>query len=207
MTERDALLRAVCENPDDDTPRLVYADWLQENGEEARAEFIRVQVTMARTKDSAQEDWPNWQQLCAREQELLLAHDEDWWRELPDAPGYRLGRLFTRGFVDVVFVTEWEPFARDIDTILAAAPVTGVSVRCHVAIAQPVVLGILSRFRTLGFDSSRDFTEADWTALIEAPLPKLERLSLPKPEWPLKYLCRQLEARFGPRLHDSRYSL
>jgi len=40
MTERDALLRAVCENPDDDTPRLVFTDWLQENGEEERAEFI-----------------------------------------------------------------------------------------------------------------------------------------------------------------------
>ena len=33
MTEREALLRAVCENPDDDTPRLVFADWLDENGE------------------------------------------------------------------------------------------------------------------------------------------------------------------------------
>ncbi|QJX01255.1 TIGR02996 domain-containing protein [Frigoriglobus tundricola] len=31
MTERDALLRAICANPDDDTPRLVYADraWAQ----------------------------------------------------------------------------------------------------------------------------------------------------------------------------------
>jgi uncharacterized protein (TIGR02996 family) len=40
MTERDALLRAECANPDDDTPRLVFAEWLQENGEEARAEFM-----------------------------------------------------------------------------------------------------------------------------------------------------------------------
>ena len=44
MNEREALLKAVCENPDDDTPRLVFADWLQENGEEERAEFIRVQI-------------------------------------------------------------------------------------------------------------------------------------------------------------------
>ncbi len=29
-----ALLRAVCESPFDDTPRLVYADWLEENGGE-----------------------------------------------------------------------------------------------------------------------------------------------------------------------------
>ena len=44
MNERDALLRAVCENPDDDTPRLVFADWLQEHGEGDRAEFIRLQI-------------------------------------------------------------------------------------------------------------------------------------------------------------------
>ncbi len=48
MNEREALLRAVCENPDEDTPRLVFADWLQENGDEARAEFIRVQIALAR---------------------------------------------------------------------------------------------------------------------------------------------------------------
>jgi uncharacterized protein (TIGR02996 family) len=31
MSDREALLAAVCEFPDDDTPRLVYADWLDEN--------------------------------------------------------------------------------------------------------------------------------------------------------------------------------
>ena len=30
MTDRDALYRAVCRDPHDDTPRLVYADWLDE---------------------------------------------------------------------------------------------------------------------------------------------------------------------------------
>lgn len=30
MFEHDAFLWAVCENPDDDAPRLVYADWLEE---------------------------------------------------------------------------------------------------------------------------------------------------------------------------------
>jgi uncharacterized protein (TIGR02996 family) len=32
MTDRDALLAATLANPDEDTPRLVFADWLQENG-------------------------------------------------------------------------------------------------------------------------------------------------------------------------------
>lgn len=46
MTER-ALLAAIAAHPDEDTPRLVYADWLQENGDDARAEFIRVQCELA----------------------------------------------------------------------------------------------------------------------------------------------------------------
>jgi len=48
MTEEEALVRAVCETPDDDTPRLVYADWLDENDKPERAEFIRKQVELFR---------------------------------------------------------------------------------------------------------------------------------------------------------------
>jgi uncharacterized protein (TIGR02996 family) len=48
MSERDDFLRAILANPADDAPRLVYADWLDDQGESARAEFIRVQVAMAR---------------------------------------------------------------------------------------------------------------------------------------------------------------
>lgn len=45
--EQRALWAAIRAQPDDDTPRLVYADWLQENGDEARAEFIRLQCQIA----------------------------------------------------------------------------------------------------------------------------------------------------------------
>lgn len=51
--EERALLAAVQANPDDDTVRLVYADWLQENGDEARADLIRVQVEIARLDGEA----------------------------------------------------------------------------------------------------------------------------------------------------------
>jgi uncharacterized protein (TIGR02996 family) len=51
MTDGYALLRAIEAEPQDDAPRLVYADWLEEQGGEAataRAEFIRVQCRLAR---------------------------------------------------------------------------------------------------------------------------------------------------------------
>lgn len=43
--DHDALLAAVVADPDADLPRLVYADYLEEAGDEAdaaRAEFIRL---------------------------------------------------------------------------------------------------------------------------------------------------------------------
>lgn len=43
MTDRDLLLRAVLANPDEDTPRLMYADAIQDE-EPQRAEFIRGQI-------------------------------------------------------------------------------------------------------------------------------------------------------------------
>lgn len=48
MTEEQALLAAVVATPDDDLPRLVLADWLDEHGQEERAEFIRVQIAVER---------------------------------------------------------------------------------------------------------------------------------------------------------------
>jgi uncharacterized protein (TIGR02996 family) len=47
-TAGDVLLREVLERPADDSPRLILADWLDEHGDEARAEFIRLQVEWAR---------------------------------------------------------------------------------------------------------------------------------------------------------------
>jgi uncharacterized protein (TIGR02996 family) len=48
MTHDDAFLHDIIENPDDDRPRLVYADWLDDHGQAERAAFIRVQCELAR---------------------------------------------------------------------------------------------------------------------------------------------------------------
>lgn len=50
MTDHDALLTTILANRDDDTARLVYADYLDERGgpgDGERAEFIRCQVELA----------------------------------------------------------------------------------------------------------------------------------------------------------------
>lgn len=50
MTDETALLAAVLDRPEDDTPRLVYADWLDDHDRPERAAFIRVQCDAASGK-------------------------------------------------------------------------------------------------------------------------------------------------------------
>jgi uncharacterized protein (TIGR02996 family) len=46
MNDHKAFLDVIIANPQDDVVRLVYADWLEENGEPERAEFIRLQIKL-----------------------------------------------------------------------------------------------------------------------------------------------------------------
>src|SRR5690242_6982954 len=72
QSEHDALLRTVLEQPDDDTPRLIYADWMEEFGDEserARASFIRFQIEQKNYVD------PFWEA-----HELLRIHWREWLR-------------------------------------------------------------------------------------------------------------------------------
>lgn len=51
MSDEEALLRAICAQPDEETPKLAYADHLDEQGGEeraARAEFIRLHLRAGR---------------------------------------------------------------------------------------------------------------------------------------------------------------
>ena len=42
------FLDAVLADPADDGVRLVYADWLEDHGQSERAEFVRLQIELAR---------------------------------------------------------------------------------------------------------------------------------------------------------------
>jgi uncharacterized protein (TIGR02996 family) len=70
MSDVESLYRAILAAPGDDTVRLVYADALEESGDEATAAFVRAQVELARLPfyDAKQIEWhhfatgadPNW---------------------------------------------------------------------------------------------------------------------------------------------------
>jgi uncharacterized protein (TIGR02996 family) len=71
--EDRAFLEAIRESPEDDTPRLVYADWLDDHDDPARAAFIRVQCELAGLPDTGRRA-----ELEARERELLAANRRAW---------------------------------------------------------------------------------------------------------------------------------
>jgi uncharacterized protein (TIGR02996 family) len=73
-TIRDTFLADIRKDPDDDAPRLVFADWLEDEGDPARAEFIRVQCALAHLE----EDDPRRDDLGRRELELLAVHSCRW---------------------------------------------------------------------------------------------------------------------------------
>jgi uncharacterized protein (TIGR02996 family) len=94
MATEAAFLADIIEHPDEDAPRLIFADWLEEHGEADRAEFIRLQIALARECDHL--DRPAWSR---REEELLRAHGKRWAGPLATKGNtYR----FHRGFVEVL---------------------------------------------------------------------------------------------------------
>jgi uncharacterized protein (TIGR02996 family) len=114
----EAFLKPVLDHPDDDTPRLAYAHWLEEHGYRMRAEFIRVQCDLARLARSD----PRRPDLDDRAQHLLTQHGETW-----AAPfqGLVSGWLFERGFVAEITATA-ASFLRHAATLFRLAPVQRV---------------------------------------------------------------------------------
>jgi uncharacterized protein (TIGR02996 family) len=76
MSMETAFLKDICANPDDDAPRLVFADWLEENGQPERAEFIRVQCELARKRIAG--GAARRQELTKRAEQLFLSNREGW---------------------------------------------------------------------------------------------------------------------------------
>jgi uncharacterized protein (TIGR02996 family) len=93
LSQHEAFLRAIFDAPDDDTPRLIYADFLQENGDEDRAELIRVQCELA-LKHGRADHFDRLWALETRQSELIwrlepeLAYLEPWQRK---QSGYERG--------------------------------------------------------------------------------------------------------------------
>jgi uncharacterized protein (TIGR02996 family) len=100
MSQQEGLLQGILESPNDDAPRLVYADWLEEQGQDARADFIRVQCELYHLPSEARRER---NKLEKREQLLLRDQRDTWLAPLRPALGGSEPK-FERGFIQEICV-------------------------------------------------------------------------------------------------------
>jgi uncharacterized protein (TIGR02996 family) len=122
MSDVDRFIHGILENPDEDAPRLLFADWLAEHGRPAHAELIRTQCELARLPQRSQKAEVNARrkELAAREKELLRQPEfsPKWPDGLPEPPyeifkkvsGYPEPK-YERGFIACLRVRDGELMA------------------------------------------------------------------------------------------------
>src|SRR6266545_1639809 len=124
MSDRDALLAAICAQPDEDTPRLVFADYLEENGESPRAAFIRTQVELARTLP-----WEPFAVRCRWRQPDMVS-GKPFVATLPHVDGYHAAwppAPFRRGFGWLLFVRNVSRWGEYTEPLFDREPIGKVS--------------------------------------------------------------------------------
>jgi uncharacterized protein (TIGR02996 family) len=122
-SDGEALFRAICAQPADDTARLVYADWLEENGQPERAEFIRLQCE-AWTLCPA---YPTVEAARTRALELSREHGDRWYSELPAPKWVTWSALFVRGFIDSAAIAAEVDVVSRVNLLFESAPLRHLS--------------------------------------------------------------------------------
>jgi uncharacterized protein (TIGR02996 family) len=120
MGIEDAFLHDILAHPDDDAPRLIFADWLDEHND-PRGEFIRIQCALAQLSDEDPRRWP----LELREQELLCEHEAKWLpkgRVSTSPRSLHVRCIFHRGFVEEIELSPGQ-FLSDADRLFEQAPI------------------------------------------------------------------------------------
>jgi uncharacterized protein (TIGR02996 family) len=145
----DALYAAICAHPDEDTPRLAFADLLDEDGDAGRAAFVRKQVELARV--------PEYDPVWVKCRQLDFNAISGWgmMHTLPRLPdGFSLDAVeFRRGFPWKVGVRSVGAAAGGGGAVFAAAPVQALEIddRGRPDLAVLAAWPHLTRVRRLDF--------------------------------------------------------
>lgn len=122
LTTKDVLLADILANPDDDVPRLIYADYI-DDAEPERAEFIRLQIKIAGLLSC-----PRSSPLRKRQQQILRKKNaKAWFNVFPSEKGFEVRNgnylwyyaiphkkaIIRRGFVNEIVCTSAELLEND----------------------------------------------------------------------------------------------
>lgn len=153
MNYEKGFLHDILANPTDDTPRLVFADWLEDHGQEVRGEFIRAQCDLQQlplTRENAIQR----EELARRAFELRGAWGRGWagraFRQL--AKPFNIKWQFQRGFVDKIQVPL--PYFRECSTeIFQLQPVHDLTLTGRGNLSSLLQCPELKKVRALGIVS------------------------------------------------------
>ncbi len=183
QTEADAFLKRILAYPDDDGPRLIFADWLDEQGD-PRGAFIRVQLALAHLDEeeaATESDRADRKKARARlevaERKLLAAHEEEWKAPLTQN-GLATGSKFRRGFVEEVNVDAHD-FVRRAHELFMATPLRHVHLlNVGGSLAAALQCPLLSRLSALSIHASYAGEPLARAVARSEHLTGLKRLSL-----------------------------
>lgn len=125
MPDEAAFLQAILAAPDDDAPRLVYADWLEERTD-PKGEFIRLQCAHARKWHEA--IWISGDPDNERMEALEREYGDRWLQGMPRPLDVRWH--LWRGLPGRVEVFSWQIFRKYADRMFRVAPVEYVTFAC-----------------------------------------------------------------------------
>lgn len=169
MSDDELLRAAIVARPDEDLPRLVYADFLQEAGHDDRAELIRVQCALERLPAND----PERTELTRREAELLAAHKPEW-----RIAGLTGTQTFRRGMIESVETTA-EALVRADPEVLRLAPVRHLRlVNADRWTADLAALPLWRRLQSLTLNNNNFGSGNRMSLLDAADMPELRSLSL-----------------------------
>lgn len=167
---RQDLWAEIVANPDDDEPRLVYADWLEENGLADQAKFIRRHIQLSH--DPRQDIELTLEEHLQRPghiersiKEQLCHEQRKSWSHIPEITGLD----FDRGFVSLLAITTRQ-FIKHADEIAERIPaLTSLSLggggKRLADLAEVSALSIASSLQM----SLRSPNLDGWGALVESP--------------------------------------
>jgi uncharacterized protein (TIGR02996 family) len=180
MSDSEAFLHEIIAAPDDDAPRLVYADWLEEQGD-PRGEFIRLQCELAREPvqpsrlDPLEKDFVHDgpAELRIREAELLREHERQW---LGSVAEHCSKWMFHRGFVEFIEVAALH-FVQHGSRLFAEHPIRAATIMGISGIVDQVAkCPHLARLNGLSIGSTRTYTFVLQELLASEHFPRLSRL-------------------------------
>ena len=177
MSEREHLLAAICANPEEDTPRLAFADWLDEQGGDGnarRAAFIRAQIRLA----PLPRYHPDWLPAAHAILRTWGPHLLEWRTELPLLAGIHWGE-FRRGFVETVGVSSPGNLVQKGAWVASSAPLLGIALNGRDHLAALALSPVFARIRRLRLAHGRTLHDDALRELLGLPnFPRLTHLDL-----------------------------